>query len=174
MRPNFGTAPHDPSANTLVQGLGPNYSLKANRTSIVGTSTAPPANTAALPGHLQLHMIMVPQDLHMLNLGDHQSRELIDLIGRQKYSYIDPALRLHCNRPKDEIKHNAQRVTDEALTRVLGIQPGTDHGTRFLGRTVLRRIRVPHHRTGARWSHGCSPRNGEIHSSFRQWRGRRP
>jgi hypothetical protein len=126
MRPNFGTAPHDPCAdNTLVQGLGPIYSRKqiAHPLSEL-PPPPPPANTAAMPGHLQLHMIMVPRDLHMLNLGDHQSRELIDLIGRQKYRYLDPALRLHCNRLRDEIKQNAQRLTDEALARVLGIQPG--------------------------------------------------
>lgn len=125
MRPNFGTAAHDPCAdNTLVQGLGPIYSRKQIAHPLAELPPHPPANTAAMPGHLQLHMIMVPRDLHMLNLGDHQSRELINLIGRQTYRYLDPALRLHCNRLKDEIKQNTQRLTDEALARVLGIQPG--------------------------------------------------
>lgn len=125
MRPNFGTAPHDSCAdNTLVQGLGPIYSRKQIAHP---KSELPPRSPRKHPsdaGHLQLHMIMVLRDLHMLNLGDHQSRELIDLMGRQNYRYLDPALRLHCNRLKDEIKQNAQRMTDEALARVLGIQPG--------------------------------------------------
>ncbi|MEO8120264.1 MAG: hypothetical protein ABI606_13225 [Rhodoferax sp.] len=59
----------------------------------------------------------------MPNLGVHQSRELIDLMGRQNYRYLDPALRVHCNRLKDEIKQNAQRLTGEALARVFGMQP---------------------------------------------------
>lgn len=125
MRPNFGTAPHDPCAdNILVQGHAPIYSRKQIAHPLSELPSRPPANNAAMPGHPQLHMIMVLRDLHMLNLGDHQSRELIDLMGRQNYRYLDPALRLHCTRLKDEIKQNAQRLTDEALARVLGIQPG--------------------------------------------------
>lgn len=93
MRPNSNTNPHDPYAgNILVQHLGPILSRKQIANLLTELPPRPPANIAAIPRHIRLHMLMAIRVLHMPSLEGLQLHESVDLMVRQNYMFLDPAM----------------------------------------------------------------------------------
>ena len=80
------------SDNVLVKGLGPIRSRKEIALSLAELPARPPMEIATIPRHIRLHMLMSLRDFHIPSLESIRLHESIDLMIRQNYKYLDPAL----------------------------------------------------------------------------------
>ncbi len=82
----------DPYAgNILTQGLGPIRSrIEVNKALTVLPQL--PKSMDGIPPHIALHYLMMVRDFHISSLEESRLHETIDLMIRQNYRYLDPAL----------------------------------------------------------------------------------
>lgn len=82
----------DPYAgNILTAGLGPLLSRQDAMKQLTVLPKLPP-NMVDIPPHVALHFLMSLRDFHIPGLEEFRLRETMDLMVRQNYRYLDPAL----------------------------------------------------------------------------------